>query len=204
MKPREKFLKYGVKNLSDEELISIIIGTGNKKYNVYDISKKVNSLLGNDLSGDYFSLIDKIPQIGKYTKMKLISSLEFGYRKSKKNNISIKSPRDVWLITSKYFDKISEKIIVLFLNARNEVVGLKEVAKGRDNCVSLDIKEILYEAIKLLSSNLIIVHNHPSGNLVSSEEDVHTTENISKACDLIGMKLLDHIIVTEEGFKSIK
>ena len=213
-RPYEKLELYGEKALSEAELLAIIIKTGTKNETSVELAKKILTLNGGINSKDLNFLREKsieefmqIKGIGKVKAIQLKALCEFATRMNKPldyRKIKIKSPGDIAKI---FIDEMKhlkiELLKVVILNNSNEILKIQNIAQGNTNIVNADAKNILSEAIKMQAPKVILLHNHPSGNLTPSDSDIKFTERIKKACEILGIQLLDHIIIAENKYTSI-
>ena len=207
-KPRERLIKYGVKNISNEDLISILINTGSKKRNVKELSidilskiKSINSL--NDIS---IRELMEIDGVGISKALTIIAAIELGKRVS---NLQIE---DKLLLNNtnlvhKYFSSIianmkQENLLVILLDNKKRLIAYQNMFKGSDTSSVVSIKEIFNFAIKERASAIIIMHNHPSGNTNPSNEDINLTNNLIMSGKIIGIPLIDHIITNGVDYYS--
>lgn len=199
-RPRERLIKYGVENLSNEDLLSIILQTGTKNINVKELSLKVLSQLKsiNDLSDINLKTLTSIKGIGQVKAINLLASIELGKRVQNlpiDNKITLNTSQKV----NKYFNHIickskQEELLVILLNNAKKLISYKTMFKGTDNKALISIKEILNYAILERASGIIIMHNHPSGSPNPSNQDINLTNNLIETSNLLGIPLLDHII----------
>lgn len=205
--PREKMKRLGAGSLEDEELVAILIGSGIKGASVSHLAKLVSKCIKHSAAttsnGGETCNFSKIPGIGLIKSQRICAAIEFGRRLSVSKKTVIKSVRDVWLICSSDAQSKTERVWALYLNGSNELIKKHEIASGARNCVMIDIRETLWHAIKHKSCALILSHVHPSGKLIPSTSDIETTKQFRKACNLLGLKLLDHVIITRTGYISI-
>jgi len=207
-KPREKFKNIGVKNLSNEELIAIILRTGTKDISVKDLaitlSKKINDISDyNDLS---IANLTKIKGMGEVKAITLLSAIELGRRTIKmraKENISITNAQIIYeLYKYELINLKQENLIVLFLNTKKQIITSKTVFIGTINKIIVHSREIFYEAIKNCAVYIILIHNHPSGDPTPSKEDIEFTNEIKEVGLLIKIPLIDHIIIGNNKYYS--
>jgi len=207
-KPREKFKNIGVKNLSNEELIAIILRTGTKDISIKDLaitlSKKINDISDyNDLS---IANLTKIKGMGEVKAITLLSAIELGRRTIKmraKENISITNAQIIYeLYKYELINLKQENLIVLFLNTKKQIITSKTVFIGTINKIIVHSREIFYEAIKNCAVYIILIHNHPSGDPTPSKEDIEFTNEIKEVGLLIKIPLIDHIIIGNNKYYS--
>lgn len=208
-KPRERLLKYGVENLSNEELLAIILKTGTKKYNVKELA---NNILCNfddikNLKNIRVNNLINIEGIGKIKAIELISAIELGKRVYEDDNykelVSLTNPE----IIVKYFhnlfkDKKQEYFYVVYLDSKAKFIDKKLISKGILNKSLVHPRDIFKEAYLLSACNFICIHNHPSGDAMPSSEDEIVTKNLKQIGILHGINLIDHIIIGNGNYYS--
>ena len=213
-RPYEKLELYGEKALSEAELLAIIIKTGTKDETSVELAKRVISLNKNINSNNLDFLREmsiaefmQIKGIGRVKAIQLKALCEFATRINKPldyRKIKIKSPGDIAKILQEEMNHLKiEQLKLVILNNSNEILKIQNITEGKSNMVSADAKNILSEVIKMQAPKIILVHNHPSGNLNPSENDINFTNKIKQSCEILGIQLLDHIIIAENGYTSI-
>lgn len=205
LRPREKLLKLGAEHLSDEELLAVILGSGTKGFDVLRLAKELVSMGWEELEKKDVSELLKIKGLGlvKALQVKALIELSKRLRLSKKGTF-IRNPKEAVEFLKDKFDKRKESLVAIFLDLSNRVLDYEVVAVGRVNTVFAEPKDILFKAIKLSANGIIISHNHPQGEPSPSNDDISFTERLKRACELLGFELLDHIILSEEGYFSFK
>lgn len=210
MLPREKALNYGITSLTNEEILALVIKSGSKENSVFDISKdlikKANGFK-NLLSLNYEELLE-IKGINKAKGLEILAILEIAKRLTNVDTVnedSLTSPNKVfdWLRFNIGFSNI-EEFFAIYLNAGGKIIKSEVLFKGSKNQSIVAIDELLRKAILLKSSAIVICHNHPSGNVYPSDNDKFITSKLKSACDLLSIKLLDHIIVSNSNYYSFK
>ncbi|MCK4647432.1 DNA repair protein RadC [Candidatus Pacearchaeota archaeon] len=205
-RPRERFLKHGPETLSDAELFAIILRTGTIQENVIDMSNRLIAEYGLDkLFECSLKELQKIKGIGPSKAMQILSMAELGKRynqlKNSNNSKKISCAEDVFnYFHEKLKDEKQENFIILLLNHMNNIIGEELIAKGNLNSAITNPRDIFKPVIKNSSSRIILVHNHPSGNVRPSKEDIKLTERLVEAGKLLGIDVLDHIIISGEKF----
>ncbi len=198
-RPRERFLKHGPEALSDAELFAIILRTGTINENVIDMSNRLIAEYGLDkLFECSLKELQKIKGIGPSKAMQILAMAELGKRYSQSKNPikKISSAKDVFdLFHNRLKDKKQEHFYVLMLNNMNYIVEEKLISKGTLDKTLIHPREIFRHAIKNAVSKIILVHNHPDGNPMPSINDLEITDELVKAGELIGIKIIDHIII---------
>ncbi|MFC5447260.1 RadC family protein [Paenibacillus aestuarii] len=209
-RPRERMLKYGPEALSNAELLAILLRTGT-------VSESAIRLAGRILSesGGLYSLVDmsrdqliQIKGIGDAKALQILAGIELGRRLAKtamNERATIRSPKDVFALLSedlRFLQK--EHFVCLFLNTKNHVLAQETLSIGSLNASIVHPREVFRAAIKRSSASIICVHNHPSGDPTPSPEDVQLTERLTQAGLIIGIEVLDHIIIGDQKFISLK
>ncbi len=203
-RPREKLLLKGAKSLTDTELLAIILGRGTVKNDVLSLSKKIVEVIdkkGMDFLPEDITEIDGIGQAKATT---IAAALEFVRRRIKPEGVKIKSPSDVLPLIQHYSDRKQEHFLTISLNGANEVLNVRVVTIGLVNQSQVHPREVFADALVDRASAIIIAHNHPSGNLTPSPEDIEVTNIIVEAGKILGIKLLDHIVFSKKGSYSFK
>ncbi len=208
-KPREKMMLKGKGALSDAELVAILMGSGNTKETAVDLAKRIlsdnnNNLL--ELSRKSISDLTKYSGVGEAKAISIIAALELGQRRRQASVIEKKkvtSSNDAFDYLSIYLsDLLHEEFWVIFLNRANEIISHKIIGEGGATSTVVDVKKIARLAIDHHATGLILAHNHPSGNLRPSEQDVDLTRKIKNALELFDISVLDHLIVCSSKFYS--
>lgn len=198
--PRERLMKYGAENISNEDLISILLRTGNKEANVKEISAKILSMVKSieDLNDLSITELVEIPGIGKTKALTLLAAIELGKRvnsKQIKDRLFINNTATV----HKYLSPIianskQELLLVILIDNKKRLISYEIMYKGTEDSSNVSIKEILNYAIKNRASGIILMHNHPSGITTPSQADKNITNALIKAGKIMGLPLIDHII----------
>ena len=208
-RPREKLLANGARQLSDSELLAILIGSGTRELSAVELARQIlKACDGNLALLGKASVTDlmKIKGIGKAKAISIVAALEIGKRRNEaeipeRNNIN--SSRDVFQTVHPLLgDLIHEEFWVLYLNRANRIIEKNKISQGGISGTVTDIRIILKRGLELLASSLIICHNHPSGNLSPSEADIELTAKIKNAAAQMDIKLLDHLIVADNSYFS--
>lgn len=208
-RPREKLLLKGRGALSDAELIAILIGSGSKKLSAVDLSKHILASVNNDLNllaKLSVSELQKFNGIGEAKAISIISALEIGRRRKETEVVklsAIKSSGDVYeIIKPELLDQPIEQFWVLTLKRNNTLIQKRHISIGGISGTVVDPKVIFKTALEDLASGIILIHNHPSGNLKPSQEDLKITEKLKNAGKLLDIPVLDHLIFTDSAYFS--
>ncbi|MBB3838377.1 DNA repair protein RadC [Runella defluvii] len=208
-RPREKLLLKGKGALSDAELIAILIGSGTRELSAVDLSKIILQKASNNLNElAKLSLKDlmKIKGIGEAKAISIAAALELGRRRKDSDVVrrpKITSSKDAYeQIRSYLMDLPHEEFWVLLLTRSNEVIRPVQISQGGISGTIADPKIIFKSALEHLASSMILVHNHPSGNLKPSEADKELTRRLVTSGKLLDIPILDHLIISELGYLS--
>ena len=208
--PREKALQYGINSLSNSELLALVLKSAYKDKSVFKLSEEIIEKANgfeNLLSLSYGELVG-IKGIKKAKALEILAILEIARRLSKVKSISRKQlvkPHKTaeWIRYNIGFDD-EESFFVIYLNSRCDILKSEVLFKGSENEVSVAIDVIIRKAILNKSTKIIVGHNHPSGSVNPSNEDIELTIRLSESCKMLGLQLLDHLIVTKSDFFSFK
>jgi len=206
-RPRERLKEKGVENLSDTELLALILEKGNIGENVLDLSNRLISTFGiNKLNSLSLQEFMKIKGIKLAKAAKLLAAFELSKRVSS-GKICEKVVRNPSDIADYYIEKLKDKkkeyFIAVFLDSKNKIIGDEIISIGTLNSSLVHPREVFKEAIKNSANAIILVHNHPSGNVEPSEEDYRVNKVLVETGDLVGIKVLDHLVVGGGKWKNI-
>jgi DNA repair protein RadC len=208
-RPREKLIAKGKKTLSDAELIAILIGSGNREESAVGLSKRIlKSVNGNinELAKLSVEKLSTFKGIGEAKAISIITGLELGKRRQLEVALEkpkITSSKDVANLMQPILGDLEhEEFWVLFLNNSNKVVAKSQISKGGLTATIVDIRLVFKRALELASVGIIVCHNHPSGKLQPSNADKNLTQRIKEAGITLDIKLLDHLIITENAYFS--
>ncbi len=213
-RPYEKLEQYGEKNLTNAELLAIIIKSGTREETSVQLAQKILLLNENQDRNNLNFLreitieeLKKIKGIGKVKAIQIKATCELASRMNSIDNyknIIISKPSDVVdiLFEEMRFEK-QEILKVVILGNKNKLLKIKDIAKGCGNFVKASIKDVLNEAVKVQAMQIILVHNHPSGDVTPSKNDIEFTREVKKASAILGINLIDHIIIGGNNYISI-
>jgi DNA repair protein RadC len=207
-RPREKILHLGQQTLSNEELFALLLGTGTPSRNVLSLSAALLKRfpLETLLVTPPEALV-AFPGVGKAKASRILAAMELGNRLFAPQSLTkvvIRSLNDAVAELRDIADKRQEFVVVLYLNARSELLVREIVGQGSLTGMLLTAREIFAPALKLPCASLIIAHNHPSGDPTPSEDDIAFTSRIQEAGEVMGIPMLDHVIVTKQGYFSFR
>lgn len=208
-RPREKLIKIGVENISDEELIAIILKTGTKGVSVKELAKTILDRIINinNLDGIGINTFKDIKGLGKVKTIELIATIELGKRifllQQKNEKIKYMSPEIIYNDNRYLFqNKKQEYFYCLYLDNKNCLLERKLLFMGTINRSVVHPREVFKEAYLLSASKFVCLHNHPSGDLKPSKEDLEFTRALRNIGKIQGIELMDHLIITNNGYYS--
>ena len=209
-RPRERLRNYGPSYLSNAELLAIILRTGTASESVLTLSARLLSQFGGlaGLARANYDELRRIHGFGEAKTAQLKASFELGRRLlslQENERVTIHSPQDVAnLLQGEMAFLEQEHLRVVLLNTRNQVLAIPEVYRGNVNSAVVRAAEVFRDAVRSNAPAIIVVHNHPSGDPTPSEEDVRVTEQLVEAGKLLDIEVLDHLVVAQNGFISLK
>jgi len=208
-RPREKLLQKGKLSLSDSELIAILIGSGSRNESAVELSKRILASSKNNLSelGKLsVSQLCKFKGIGPAKAVSIVAALELSRRRRLEEALEqkkISSSHSIFEIMQPVIGELAhEEFWIIYLNNSNRIIEQFQISKGGITGALVDIRITLKKALEVGAVSIILVHNHPSGNLKASEADKQLTKKIKTASESLDIKVLDHIIVTEKSYLS--
>ena len=208
-RPREKFLLKGKNALSDAELLAIIMGSGNREDSAVELGRKIlNSVANNWHNLSLLSLSDlmKFKGVGEAKAISIAAALEIGHRRAAQEvpeKIQIRESKDIYKVLQPYLSDLqTEEFWAVFLNQNNRIVGKARLSAGGINQSVVDVRILFKTALEHLSTAIAIAHNHPSGNLKPSQEDLRITKQIADAGKILNIQLLDHLIISQNAYFS--
>jgi DNA repair protein RadC len=209
MLPREKFQRNGIDALSDNDLIAILVGSGIKGKDFQSISLTVLKKLRKSIkNGSEFTLKDlsNTEGVGEITAMRILAGMELGrrvYGIYSNQKFLIYNSKDAYELLKNISTYKQEHILALYLNSRFELLEQKTVRIGGVDNAQLLPRDVIMYALENNASYVVLAHNHPSGECSPSREDILLTKRINEAMDIMGIKLLEHIVIARDGWKSI-
>jgi DNA repair protein RadC len=210
-KPREKLMLKGKQALSDAELIAILIGSGSRNESAVDLSKRILASVDNNLNAlGKLSLkqLMEFKGIGEAKAISIAAAMELGRRRREEETVELKkvtSSKAVFEIMQPIIGELPhEEFWVLYLNNSNKVIYKAQLSKGGITGTVVDVRLIFKTALEQNATSIILSHNHPSGKLQASDADLQITKKLKAAGEQLDIKVLDHIIVTENGYLSFQ
>lgn len=200
-RPRERLKKYGKENISNEELLSIILNTGTKNKSVKDISNLILSKINDitDLKDITLNSLKQIDGIGEVKAIKILASIELGkrvYMDKNLVNIKMDTPEKIYnYMKNEVEGKNQEYFYAIYLDSKKNLIDKKLLFIGTLNKSIVHPREIFKYAYLLSASSIICVHNHPSGDTIPSKEDLNLTKALVEIGKIQGINIIDHIII---------
>lgn len=204
LKPREKIEKFGANALNTEELLAIILGSGCKNCDVFELARNLADFLSQETSVPSLESLRRIKGLGRVKSIQVLACLELSSRfiMSAKAE-AVRSPEDVISRLSFLKYEMQEHLVVVLLNAANNVICVRELTTGLVNQAPVHPREAFAEAVKERAVSVIFAHNHPSGSMEPSVEDFNITRELCCAGRILKIPVLDHLIIGRSGFSSI-
>lgn len=207
-RPREKLSRDGVEQLSNEELLVLLLRCGTKQHTVFEVAKELLYSLESlpDLGEKTLQELASIPGIGLSKASILIAAIELGKRihQDKRIKTIISGPNDVYrLVKPMLAQKKQEHFMALYLDYKSQLITLQTVFVGSLNMSVVHPRDVFRLAVKHSAHAIILVHNHPSGDLRPSDQDVYITKTFMEVGELMQIKVIDHLIVTDDEYHSI-
>ncbi|MBN1857932.1 DNA repair protein RadC [Candidatus Bipolaricaulota bacterium] len=202
-RPREKLRLKGAEALSDAELISVILGSGVRGHGVLRVAGDVLRILVSRCGEPTLEELKVVPGVGEARAAQLVAGLELSRRFFVKGRPRISSAEDVLPHVRDIAMKKQEYFVCISLNGAHEVIERRTVTVGLLDSNQVHPREVFADPIADRAAAVIFAHNHPSGTLEASPEDIALTERLCRAGHLLGIRVLDHLIVTRDGFTSL-
>ncbi len=210
-RPRERLQRFGVEALSAQEILAVILGRGVAGESVMVTGQRLLSQFGTlkGIAGASVEELSQIKGIGLAKAAQLKAAFELanrldGYSETGKKPV-VKTPEDVVaLLKGRLKDKKKEYFVVLLLDTRNQLIKASEISVGSLDASIVHPREVFKEAIAGSAASVILVHNHPSGDPTASEDDISLTKRLAESGEIMGIDVLDHVIMGDESYLSLK
>ncbi|MBK3493436.1 DNA repair protein RadC [Viridibacillus sp. YIM B01967] len=209
-RPRERLKRQGAESLSNQELIAILLRTGTKEESVLHLANRVLTSFEqlHELKHAAIEEIMSVKGIGEAKAIQLLAAIELGRRLAQQRTeerYTIRSPQDAaTYLMADMTALLQEHFVALFMNVKNQIIHKQTIFIGSLNASIVHPREIFREAVKRSAASIICAHNHPSGNPAPSPEDIEVTKRIQEAGYIMGIELLDHVIIGDHQFISLK
>jgi DNA repair protein RadC len=202
-RPREKLKEKGPQVLSDLELLAVLIGSGSKGRDVLKLAGGLLRLLDDVGTDADMETLCRVDGIGPAKASLVMAALEFARRRIRPHGIRIAYPPDVYPLIRHLADRRQEQFVCISLNGANEVIAIRTVSVGLVNRALVHPREVFADPITDRAAAVIVAHNHPSGNLSASSDDLSITRQLKEAGHTLGIKLLDHLIFDHSAYCSM-
>ena len=201
-RPREKMCYKGSQALTDLELLAVLIGSGTRDVDVMQLASRILQVVDES---SYIGVeeLRKIPGIGVAKASIVTAALEFARRRIRPYGLKISFPPDVYPLIRHYADRRQEYFVCISLNGANEVIAVRIVSIGLVNRALVHPREVFADPITDRATAVVVAHNHPSGNLIPSQEDLAVTRQLKDAGRILGIKVLDHLIFSPKTYYSL-
>lgn len=201
-KPREKLVKKGVASLKNDELLSVLLGSGIQGKDVRKLSREIVTLLDSSYQTVHLEQLCAIHGLGIAKASQILASIELAKRYTSQGNKKITSAQDVYEELKSFSTKQQEHFMVMTLDGASHLINTRTVFIGTLNQTLVHPREVFADAIADRAAGIIVAHNHPSGTLAASRADISITERLEEVSELVGIELLDHVIIAKNGFYS--
>jgi len=203
-RPREKLLKNGAKTLMDRELLAILLGKGTKDQDVLALAEKLIPVI--DKKGFRLTAEDlnSFKGIGNAKATLILAAIEFTRRRVKPEGFKINRPEDIFPHIRHYADRKQEHFLCAAINGANEIMAIRVVSIGLVNSTQVHPREVFADPLVDRASAVIVAHNHPSGNLTPSGNDMEITQRLIRAANILGIRFLDHVIFNTRAYYSFE
>ncbi len=206
-KPREKLRKFGPASLKNYELIAVILGKGTRREGILELSKRIMSQYGDQAvfsQGDVDTL-EKVLSLSPVQACQVVAAFELGKRLfGRSTEVFLRSPEEVFEYARDMARLQKEHLRGLYLDTRNKLIRDEVIAIGTLNASLAHPREIFHPAIESRCAAIILVHNHPSGDPLPSNDDIELTKQVHKASRIIEIDVLDHVIIGRQDYCSLK
>lgn len=203
-RPREKMKKNGAQALSNIELLAVIIGSGMQGRDVFAVSKDILKLAQTDFNSITIKKLIDIQGVGIAKAAQIMASIEFAKRLLIKDEIKITSSDDILKMTEDLKNKKQEYFITITLDGAHNLIQKRIVFIGTLNQTLVHPREVFADAITDRAADIVLVHNHPSGSLKPSKEDLAITKKLEEAGKIVGINVMEHIIISKTGYYSFQ
>jgi DNA repair protein RadC len=202
-RPREKLQNKGAHALSDLELLAILIGSGTRKHDVLTMASRLLRVLDGAGPSAGVGQLCAVSGMGPAKASVIVAALEFARRRIRPHGLRISFPPDIYPLIRHIADRRQEHFLCISLNGANEVIAIRTVSVGLVNRALVHPREVYADPITDRAAAIIVAHNHPSGNLSPSQDDIAVTRQLQAAGQTLGIRLLDHLIFNQTTYCSL-
>jgi DNA repair protein RadC len=208
-RPREKLILRGKNNLSDSELLAILLGSGTREKSALELAKEMLSKHQfnlNEFCKQCLTELTAFKGIGNAKAITILAAIELGNRRlveGREKRKKVTSSKDVFdYLYASFYGLNHEEFYAVFLNRKNEILATEQLSKGGLTQTIVDGKVLFKMALDKKAASLILCHNHPSGNLSPSDQDIHITKSLNSFGKMIDLPILDHLIFADNSYFS--
>ncbi|HOJ43225.1 MAG TPA: DNA repair protein RadC [Syntrophorhabdaceae bacterium] len=203
-RPREKMEQKGPRALSNLELLAVMLGSGIRGKDVFEVAREILKIIQEDFNNLSLERLKNIEGVGLAKACQIMAGLEFAKRFLTNEGVKIKSAEDVLKITEELREKRQEYFITLTLDGASNLIQKRTVFIGTLNFSIVHPREIFADAITDRAAGIIFVHNHPSGELKPSAQDIDITKRLVEVGKIVGIEVIDHVIISKNGYYSLQ
>lgn len=203
-RPREKMKQKGAKALSDLELLAVLLGSGIKNKDVFEVAKDILKVIQEDFDSLSLEKLKNIDGVGLAKACQIMAAIELSKRFLLKEGIKVKNVEDVLKLTDELKDKKQGYFLSLTLDGASNLIQKRIVFIGTLNNSLIHPREIFADAITDRAAGIIFVHNHPTGDAEPSTHDIEITKRLVEVGKIVGIEVIDHVIVTKNGYFSFQ
>ncbi|MDI6714152.1 MAG: DNA repair protein RadC [Thermodesulfovibrio sp.] len=203
-RPREKMEQKGAKALSNLELLAVLLGSGIKDKDVFEVAKDILKLAQEDFNNITLEKLKNIEGVGLAKACQIMAAIEFSKRFLIKDGIKIRNADDVIRLTEELRDKKQEYFLSFTLDGASNLIQKRIIFIGTLNHSIVHPREVFADAISDRAAGIIFVHNHPSGDTTPSKQDIEITKRLIEAGKIVGIEVVDHVIVSRNGYFSFQ
>lgn len=201
---REKLAKLGPAALRDSELLMVMLGSGSRQYPIRVVAQKLTGVLRSKRGGLSLNDVSEVPGVGLAKGAALLASFELARRRIDNATLKVRKPRDLLPLLHDLKGKKQEHFVVVTLNGNHEVLHSRTITVGLANYCQVHPREVFADALQDRATSVILAHNHPSGNLEPSREDLDVTSRLINAGKILGITVIDHVIISKRGMRSLR
>lgn len=202
-RPREKLVSNGPDHLTDVELAALLLGSGSRRRGVLELAGAIIELLDREGFTVGLAQLRGIPGIGPAKAMTVVAALELARRRIKPRGTRIRCAADIYPLVRHLADRPQEIFIAISLNGAHEVIATRVVTIGLLDRTHVHPREVFADVLTDRAAAVVVAHNHPSHDLTPSAADLEATKRLMNAGELLGIRVLDHVIFSPEGFVSL-
>jgi DNA repair protein RadC len=204
LRPREKLVSLGPEGLSDTELLMILLGSGSSKRPVRRVARDLRGVMSRSVANLSLEQILAVKGVGPAKAATILSALELARRRSVTGAVRVRQPRDILPLVNHLKNHPQENFVAISLNGNHEVLNTRVVTIGLANFCQVHPREVFADLLLDRATSAIVAHNHPSGNLEPSDEDIAVTQRLQQSARILGIKLLDHVLFSGSGYVSLR